>query len=328
MDAHSLLPVRVAHLSDPGLVRESNEDACAAMLVGDRGTPTPGLRALFVIADGMGGHAQGEVASRLAVETVTDRLPALRGPDGEESGLGGRLAEVFAEANRIIHGAGRPGAGADEAGPTMGTTLTVGALTGNTLTIAHVGDCRAYLARRDEVRQLTDDHAWAAELVRRGELTPEAAEAHPMRHYLTRSLGGAEDVKPDLLEQPLQHGDIVVLCSDGLTAHLREDEILACLHRTQSPQHAAESMVVLAKSRGGTDNITVVVAEFGRFPRSPAPAFRRGSSRYRPGAWLFGLILFGAAGWVAVVAYYLWGWNWWHAVVPLLRLMGFRGGQP
>lgn len=259
-----MVPIRVAFVSDVGLVRENNEDAVGASLLPEEDVAAGVVRAVFVVADGMGGHEHGEVASRLAVDTVITLLTPGMTVEPAQSSPARLLVEALDEAHRAIKKTGVEDGG--DAG--MGTTAIAGLVVDDVLTLAHVGDSRAYLARRDEIRQLTDDHAWAAEQVRQGLITREDAAVHPMRHYLTRSLGHQNEIEADVIVQdPLQDGDVVVVCTDGLTNHVSDDEILGCLHATPSAQAAAQHMTSLAKERGGSDNITVLIIECGRLRR-------------------------------------------------------------
>jgi serine/threonine protein phosphatase PrpC len=308
-----VVTLRIAFVSDAGLVRENNEDAVAAMVLPEERTTVRSIRAVFVVADGMGGHAHGEVASRLAVDTVLTRLTP--GVQAETATPAHLLCEALGEAHRAIKTAG-----ANDGGDAMGTTAVVGIVVDDVLTLAHVGDSRAYLARRDEIRQLTEDHAWAAEQVRQGIITTEAAAVHPMRHYLTRSLGHPTETDADVIVcDPLQDGDVIVACTDGLTNHVSEDEILGCLHATSSAQGAAIQMTALAKERGGSDNITVLVMECGRLRRWPQVARARGivpaSRAKRPPhiGWAIAVVALGV-GLLLGVGYHR---GWWAALGPL-----------
>lgn len=305
-----MVGLRIAFVSDIGRVRQNNEDAAGAVVL-DEGTRVGVVRAAFVVADGMGGHEQGEVASRLAVDTVLDRVPPGTAVDPSQTSSAQLLIDAMNQAHHTIRGAS-----GNEEGAGMGTTAIAGIVVDDILTLAHVGDSRAYLARRDEIRQLTDDHAWAAQQVREGLITPDAAAVHPMRHYLTRSLGQQSKLELDIVEHdPMQEGDVVVVCTDGLTNHVNDDEILACLHATREPQQAAELMTTLAKTRGGSDNVTVLVLECGRLRRSRAFAYARGivvgQRRARPKhvGWAIVVVLF-ALGALGGVGYHR-GWLKW-----------------
>ncbi len=223
--------------TDVGRVRDGNEDE---KLVDDR-------MGLFAVADGMGGHQGGEVASSTALE-------ALRAAVAD----GAPIRDAIARANEAVI----ERAAADDRLRGMGTTMTAATLAaGGTLLIGHVGDSRAYLARDGAFTQITEDHSLVEEMVREGELTPEQADVHPRRNIVTRALGIDPDVDVDLYPVELRGGDRVLLCSDGLTSMIRPDEIAAILREEADPQQAADRLVDAANAAGGEDNITVVVLD-------------------------------------------------------------------
>jgi len=228
--------------TDVGRRRSANED-CFALV------PELGL---YLVADGMGGHTAGQLASRLATAGTLD---ALRRITSAEASLTEKLRYCVAGANQQIYdtAVAKP----ELAG--MGTTL-VALLAGHgRLALAHVGDSRAYLVRSGAIRQLTDDHSLVGELLRRQEITPVAARGHPHRHVLTRALGVRRMVEADLVELTPTAGDVVVLCSDGLTGHVLDDELARCVTREPRLERACEQLVALANERGGEDNITVAL---------------------------------------------------------------------
>ncbi|MEZ5171507.1 MAG: Stp1/IreP family PP2C-type Ser/Thr phosphatase [Acidimicrobiia bacterium] len=223
--------------TDVGRVREGNEDA---FVVDDR------LR-LFAVADGMGGHRAGEVASATAVEALRASVAA-----------GSPVDDAIRAANAAV--LEKSDADTDLAG--MGTTMTAVVSPGDgDAVIGHVGDSRAYLLHEGELSQLTDDHSLVEELVREGRLTSEQAEVHPQRSIITRALGIESDVDVDRYTVPAVVGDRVLLCSDGLTTMVRADDIASILRREPHPGHAAEQLVDAANEAGGEDNITVVVLD-------------------------------------------------------------------
>ena len=223
--------------TDTGLVRSNNEDS---FLVDDD-------HVLYAIADGMGGHRGGEVASRTAIE-------ALRA--GVASGQ--PVNDAIVQANRAVI---ERAAGDDEL-TGMGTTMTALVVAGGRqLLIGHVGDSRAYLLHDGAMRRITDDHSLVEELVREGRLTPEQAESHPQRAIVTRALGVDPDVDVDLYTIEVSVGDRIVLCSDGLTTMVRERDVERLARSEADPQRAAEVLVEAANRAGGEDNTSVVVVD-------------------------------------------------------------------
>lgn len=231
------MKVDAAALTDIGLVRDHNEDALLS--------EPP----LFVVADGMGGHLGGEVASAIAIETLRDGF-SKRGPEG--------LADSVRRANEAILQRGQ----ADPAVEGMGTTITAAVLTGSTLHIAHVGDSRAYIRREGELLLVTNDHTLVGEMVREGTLSDDQARVHPRRSILVRALGIETDVEVDLTDLPLQAGDRLLLCSDGLNSLITDELITELCAPEYTPEEACTRLVEAANQAGGTDNITVIVADF------------------------------------------------------------------
>jgi protein phosphatase len=222
--------------TDKGLVRDGNEDAYVV---------DPRLR-LFAIADGMGGHQAGEVASATAIEALRAAIA---------SGLA--VGEGVMRANTAVF----EKAADDDALTGMGTTITALVPDGEQITIGHVGDSRAYLLRNGELRQLTDDHSLVGELVREGRLTEEQAAVHPQRSIITRTIGVDPDVEVDVTILSLVGGDRVLLCSDGLTDMLRPDEIATIMRREADPTACANALVDAANAAGGVDNTTAVIVD-------------------------------------------------------------------
>ncbi len=224
--------------SDTGRQRRANEDSFFARAP------------LFVVADGMGGAQAGEVASRLAAETFAAGLP----DDGTSEQ---RLETRVREANRRIHEVSQ----GDRALNGMGTTITAAYLDGDELSLAHVGDSRAYLLRDGELTRLTRDHTLVEELVRRGELTEQEAAEHPQRSIITRALGPEPDIDIDLHTHRVRAGDVLLLCSDGLNGMLSDDHIRDILMVNPDPYAAAKELVVAANAAGGEDNTSVIVVK-------------------------------------------------------------------
>jgi serine/threonine protein phosphatase PrpC len=226
--------------TDTGRQRRENEDNAYVRVP------------LFVVADGMGGAQAGEVASALAVEEFRRGLPE---PDAEHPTAEQRLAERVQSANRRIYETAR-GVRENEG---MGTTLTAVYLDDSNLAIAHVGDSRAYVLRDGVLTRLTHDHSLVEELMRRGKLTPEQAAEHPQRSIITRALGIEAEVEVDTWSFPGRAGDVVLLCSDGLTSMLDESRIAEVLRTQPDLEMAGEQLIHDANEAGGRDNITVVI---------------------------------------------------------------------
>lgn len=249
-------------LTDPGKVRENNEDS---LLVGEGEDET-----LFAVADGIGGFEAGEVASRMAVDALKKMAP-------EDS-----FDDVVKEANRRIRTASK----GDERLSGMGTTIVAIRFGGTrqrpVAEIAHVGDSRAYLMRGERFRPITEDHSLVAELVRSGELTRDEAADHPQKNLITRALGAEEKVEADTSVIPIEAGDRILLCSDGLSDMVREDRIREVLaEHPGDPDTPSNILLGEALEAGGTDNITVVVVDV-RERADDAPAGQRNGTREMP----------------------------------------------
>ena len=242
--------IEVGGVTDVGRHRDHNEDTWAIFPLGP---PDDGRAPLAcVVADGMGGHRAGEVASALAVETIEQELGARYAADPDEA-----PRSAVELANRAIWQEARD----DPARAGMGTTVVCAVFDGPRARLSSVGDSPAFLTRGGQTRQITRDHSWVAEQVAAGALSPEDARVHPYRGVLTRALGIDASVQVDLYEPlELQAGDVVVLCSDGLTEHVLPEEIGPILADAPDAEAAARALVDLANARGGLDNTTVVVA--------------------------------------------------------------------
>ena len=251
--------IEVGAATDIGRVREVNEDA---YLVEDP---------LYAVADGMGGHRGGDVASSLALGTVEELFREREGS----------LADQVREANRAVH----ERSVADTKVSGMGTTLTAVMIEDGNARFAHVGDSRAYLLRAGDLRQVTSDHTLVARMVKAGEISPEEAAVHPHRNVITRSLGTEPTVVVDEDTVPLLDEDRLLMCSDGLTSMVQEDQIQAILEAEPDPQRAADRLVKAANRAGGIDNITVLVldphAEDGDPPPGELPKISRRPSTTR-----------------------------------------------
>ncbi|HEX2978934.1 MAG TPA: Stp1/IreP family PP2C-type Ser/Thr phosphatase [Anaerolineaceae bacterium] len=253
MNETILVPRSSAH-SSVGRVRENNEDRVG--LWARQGV------VLALVADGMGGAAAGEEASRLVVEAVqADFLGEARGSETlynlSEDEVSDKLRQAVRRANRaVIH---RANDHPEYQG--MGTTMTLAFIRNQRVIVAHVGDSRAYLVDGHDgwINQITDDHSFVEALLSSGHITPEQAAVHPMRNVLYRALGQVEDTEADLYSRSLADGDRLLLCSDGLTRHVKADEIAQLAMAHDSPDDIASALVDLANKRGGEDNISVVV---------------------------------------------------------------------
>src|SRR5271156_6164732 len=264
--------MEVGARSDTGRVRENNEDSFRL---------APELN-LFVLSDGMGGLESGERASRLATESVVghcrgaqaDATLAIFGKQiegvSEESN---RLASAIRLANQEIFQAAQDSSGKDGKGG-MGATIVAARFLKDRVCIAHVGDSRAYLFRDEQLNQLTEDHSFVAEQVRRGIITLEQAGRSRMQNVLTRALGVEQNVDVEVTEELLREGDIYLLCSDGLFRELSEPQIAGILQESTSTQRAADSLVEQANHAGGGDNITAIVLRHA--PKAAGPMSKIG----------------------------------------------------
>jgi serine/threonine protein phosphatase PrpC len=255
--------LRMTGKTDTGMVREHNEDCF--LIVPESG--------IAILADGMGGHLAGEVASAMAIDRVThsllnafaQRRAAKSGSEPGQSFESTALVEAIKAANAAIHEASmnRP----EQAG--MGTTIVAATFQNNTLTVAHVGDSRMYRYRAGVLSQVTEDHSMVQELLRRGLMTPEEARNSLNRNLVTRALGIDPLVEVDVREQPFEDGDIYLLCSDGLNDVLLDEEIAAILARHPDNLDAAtQQLIAEVNARGGPDNVSIVLIRTdGQFSR-------------------------------------------------------------
>jgi len=244
--------------TDPGLRRTSNEDSYCSR-------PDLGL---FMVADGMGGHVAGEVASRMAVEAIENFISETAAADRNRtwpfpfepafSLEANRLKAAFRLANHQI--AAAMADAADLRG--MATTASAFLAGPNHASIAHVGDSRVYVLRKDDLHQITNDHSWVEEQVRAGALTPSAARQHPWRNVVTRALSGGEDPEVDVVELNPTAGDRFLLCSDGLFTVVPHEEIAAQLGRRDVPlEEICVRLIAAANAGGGPDNVTTLVLQ-------------------------------------------------------------------
>ncbi|MFB4269340.1 Stp1/IreP family PP2C-type Ser/Thr phosphatase [Nonomuraea sp. GTA35] len=234
------IALRYAARSDVGLLREGNEDSAYAS------------GRLLAVADGMGGHAHGEVASSVAIAAMASLEEAQQGGD-----LLNAIEAAVRDANRKLHEM----VGRDPSLKGMGTTLTAMLWNGTQVALVHVGDSRAYLLRRGELYQITHDHTLVQQLVDDGRITPEEAATHPQRSILLRALDGSGEVDPDLTLREAQVGDRYLLCSDGLSGVVSAETLHATLTNIDDPEEVVRQLIDLANRGGGPDNITCVLAD-------------------------------------------------------------------
>ena len=233
-----------------GYVREQNEDAY--YLPGAKGAPGN----LAIVADGMGGHRAGEVASAMAVRSAVIAFGRLEDTPGMT--LREKIFQAMNEANREVYEATQE----SEQYAGMGTTMTLAVLEEKKIDLGHVGDSRAYLFHEGTLRQITRDHTLVQQLIDLGELLPQERRGHPQGNIITRALGTARIVDVDLIEEKWQRGDVLLLCSDGLTGAVTDEEIAAVLGG-QEPREALQTLLGLALKRGGRDNITIALILHG-----------------------------------------------------------------
>jgi serine/threonine protein phosphatase PrpC len=244
----------VYSLSDTGRVRQLNEDSLRVERPSD-----PSIAGkwgdLYVVADGMGGHESGEVASKIAIETIAQVYYRANGMPTDEA-----LAYAIEQANAEIF---RRAQEEDRHG--MGTTVVAAARIGNKIFLAHVGDSRIYLIRDGKIKALTQDHSMVAEQVAAGLLTPEEAERHPYRNVISRAVGTAPQVEVEISQSSpleLREGDVVLLCSDGLTEHVKAPQIRQIVGN-RAAESAAHALIQAANNGGGSDNISVIILRVG-----------------------------------------------------------------
>ncbi|HEX9082575.1 MAG TPA: Stp1/IreP family PP2C-type Ser/Thr phosphatase [Holophagaceae bacterium] len=250
------MAIRAAGLTDVGCVRKHNEDSFLA-------EPDLGL---FVVADGLGGHAAGEVASQIVVERVGQFVAETREKDRtwpleydtRLSFDGNRLKVALLLSDQAITEDIRRNPERE----TMGSTVVACLVHGRRATLAHVGDSRAYLLNDQGIHQLTRDHSWVAEQVANGILTPSEARVHPFRNVITQALGNGGDLEVEVQEFELENSDQLLLCSDGLSGMVGDAQIWDIVRRASNPQMAVETLIAQARENGGEDNITAVLVQW------------------------------------------------------------------
>jgi len=256
---HAVRRMVLGAAQSTGIERTHNEDALFYMIGrADGQEPLPDF-GLFVVADGMGGHRSGEVASSISVRTVARKITAETivhlfdiEPQEEAPSLQELVQEALEEANLAV---------VDRV-PGGGTTLTVAVLLGQQITIGHVGDSRAYLITRDEARALTRDHSLVQRLIELEQLTEEEAALHPQRNVLWNAIGQGANLKVDVFSEPVPHGGYMLMCSDGLWGTVPEKDIRRIVLNAGDPQTACDQLVRAANGAGGPDNITAILIYF------------------------------------------------------------------
>ena len=254
----------VAARTDCGLVREQNEDAFGFAILSGKGLvrnavahtyTIDGKGAVFVVADGMGGAEHGEIASDMAVRILVDEVRRrwVSGGDGRQETFAVALKAALEQANTQIHRKAALGTASR-----MGTTATIAGLLGDTAYIAQIGDSRAYLVRAGKAYQITRDQSLVQEMVEAGELTPDEAASSRHRHIILQALGPEPTVDVDLTHQQLRRGDVLVLCTDGLSGVVSDDEIAAEICSRTDLSASCDQLVRQARERGGPDNITLL----------------------------------------------------------------------
>jgi serine/threonine protein phosphatase PrpC len=274
------LPIDIGVATDVGTVRDLNEDSVLVETLAPGPNNPWSLGAVLMVADGLGGHQAGEIASGLAAETVRRIFISNQDVVHDHGDLPQCMARAVRDVNREVHewtedgGISRPA-----------TTLTLCLIRSSQYDIAHVGDSRAYLIGRGQARQVTHDDSWVAEAVRRGQMSEEEALLSPFRNQITKSVGTQPDVEPTLYAGELDDGDVLLLCSDGLTEYVVPDEIHDHVQNARTMQEACQALAALARERGGHDNISVAAAAVGcRVLTAPTRVVSNGASK-KPATW-------------------------------------------
>ncbi|MDD5688586.1 MAG: Stp1/IreP family PP2C-type Ser/Thr phosphatase [Elusimicrobia bacterium] len=250
------MKIEVFGITDLGLNRENNEDSfCIDETIN-----------IFVVADGMGGHASGQIASKMAVDVIKERMLYAFNNDKFEHFTSSKpnlskhanyLVNCIQIANKVIYESGKN----YPQNKGMGTTVVSALIVGNNLIVAHVGDSRLYLIRNNDINPLTIDHSIVMEQVRKGLISTEEASKSDMQNILTRALGTEESVEIDVSEMPINNNDYILLCSDGLLRMVNDKDILKTITELKKPELICGKLIAMANDAGGKDNITVVVAQ-------------------------------------------------------------------
>lgn len=243
--------VEVFGLSDVGCIRELNEDCYCICGFSDNSE-----RGFCILADGMGGHNAGEVASQNAVKLIAEEMNRLL--ESGEKEIPGQLSRAVSAANTGVYTM----ASENPIHRGMGTTVVTAFIDDGTAYVANVGDSRAYAVRDDEIVQITTDHSVVSELVMRGTITKEEARLHPQKNIITRAVGTDKSVRTDIFEYNYSPGDVMIICSDGLSTMLDDNRILEIIKSKKTSEDTVNSLIAAAKDEGGLDNITVICIRF------------------------------------------------------------------
>jgi len=273
----------------PGYVRSDNEDGYYASAE----------HAVFAVADGMGGHEYGEVASHLTLEVIVQHAEAIAGAESTE--LPARLHRAIKDANAVILSK----AVDQEARNRMGTTIVVATIHGDRLYFAHLGDSRLYLLRGELFTQLTRDHSLVQAMVDRGEITAEEAAIHPLRHQITRVVGGDDYISPEIASQALEPGDLVLLCTDGLSGVVSPETIRGILAGAGNCQQKADALIQAALRAGAPDNITAVLVAYQR----PQPAAVRAEHQFPHLSFKYTILIILLFMVVSALGFFLWSYT-------------------
>jgi PPM family protein phosphatase len=245
--------MKYAGKSHKGMVREKNEDSHNIIDI------CGGIPVVFIIADGMGGHNSGGLASRLAVKNASEYIKKAPEMIISNSNIPSAITDIIQATNSSVYESSRQNI--ENSG--MGTTFIIAVAFENKLFIGHVGDSRVYLLRNDDIIKITTDHSYIEELVKIGSLTREEAENHPKKNIITRALGCFDTLEADIFSCDIKKGDSFILCTDGLTNMLSEQEIKGAVLDSKTPEKACDLLINMANQKGGKDNITVIVISNG-----------------------------------------------------------------
>jgi len=238
--------------TDIGLVRKVNEDSflCEKLEGVSKAY-------LYIVADGMGGHNAGEIASSMAVDLVAAHIKQNCGMLEDGKGAQELIRSAVQKANRIVFEASI----SQSSYSGMGTTLSMALIIDRILYVAHVGDSRIYLVRKSNIKKLTEDHSLVAELLKTGSIKPEEASNHPQRNVITRALGTESTIEVDVFQWELEWDDYIIICTDGLSNMVSEEEMLSSINNSKDINEACDLLIDRAKEKGGFDNITVIIIQ-------------------------------------------------------------------